>query len=197
MAGAGYSWAASAERKALNPTEQFASKFVFLLLYSRLFGGLGWFMVCSRISAGAQQLSAASSMWSPAACGGEQSTGLWKGKKTQETWALYLDLSVSHQGCVQPCSCIPVGGKVKASRSLRCQRSDTSCWASLCSLAWRHQAGHPLWLEISLWGWLSRLSAGFSPHVSPRASHPNQVDQIFIPQSYPFIPHKSSHLTVV
>lgn len=81
MAGAGYSWAASAERKALNPTEQFASKFVFLLLYSRLFGGLGWFMVCSRISAGAQQLSAASSMWSPAACGGEQSTGLWKGKK--------------------------------------------------------------------------------------------------------------------
>lgn len=120
-----------------------------------------------------------------------------KRKKTQETWALYLDLSVSHQGCVQPCSCIPVGGKVKAARSLRCQRSDTSCWASLCSLAWRHQAGHPLWLEISLWGWLSRLSAGFSPHVSPRASHPNQVDQIFIPQSYPFIPHKSSHLTVV
>lgn len=31
----GYSWAASVERKPLNPTEQFASKFVFLLRYSR------------------------------------------------------------------------------------------------------------------------------------------------------------------
>lgn len=38
----GYRWAASVERKALNPAEQFASKFVLLLHYSSLFGGKGW-----------------------------------------------------------------------------------------------------------------------------------------------------------
>lgn len=125
-------------------------------------------------------------------------------RKNLETWALYLHTSLSclHPGWVQPCSYSPGRGqnqRERVTRCLQCQGSDTSCWASLCSSAWRQQARHPLWLERNLPVGLpvQTFSRIFPSSVSPCASHPNQVDQIIIHQSYPFIPHKSSHLIVV
>ena len=105
---------------------------------------------------------------SPPACWSKQNTGILK-RRHPEIWALHLERSLSCLCPEQVHPCFDVPGRKQGQRevvagSLQCQWGQSSCWASLCYLAWWHLAGHLLWLESSLWNCLSRLPI-FSSHL--------------------------------